>query len=131
MAYYSGDGFFWATKVLANDTVHLLFDVEQGDLIRVVVATGNEENPKDVLDAGSILFGSSITRVDFEGGTAKCENLQKMATFVNGSAVVENVHRYVSFAVRCIQIRVDASLDHWVLFRRIAIFKQKNHADSV
>jgi len=131
MAYYSGDGYFWATKVTANDTVHIVFDVAQRDLSRVVVATGDDKNPKDTLDSGSVLFSSNVANVDVKGGTAQCENLQKVATFINGRAVVENVQRDVSFPVRCIQVRVDASLDHWVLFSRIAIFRHSNHTETV
>lgn len=122
MAYGSGSGFFWATKVQANDTIHVVFDSEQHDLVRIVVATGNEKNPKDILEDGSVLIGSNVTRIDLKSGTANCENLQKVASFKEGQATADNWQHEASFAVRCIQIRVDSSQQHWAVFSRIAIF---------
>ena len=122
MAYNSGDGFFWATKVDRHDTINVIFDKEQKYLTRIVVVTGNDQNPHDTLQSGSLLVGPNVTSVDVKTGAAVCENMQQVATFSDGRAAVENLQNVVQFPVRCIQIRVDASQRQWVVFRRIAVF---------
>lgn len=119
MAYSSGTGFFWATRAIIGDSMHVVFDIAQ-NLSRIVVQTGNTDHPTDILHSGRVLAGSTVTRVG--EGVMTCDSFQLVASFQNGVAVVEHLATVLSFPVRCLKVTVEVNHDNWVLFANIAVF---------
>ena len=119
MAYSSGTSYFWATKAIAGDSLHVIFDVAQ-NLSRIVVETGNADHPMDILHSGQVFVSPSVTRV--REGVVACESFQSVASFHNGIAIAERLETVVSFGVWCLKLTVEIDHDHWVLFANIAVF---------
>jgi len=119
MAYSSGTGYFWATKAVAGDSMHVVFDAAQ-NLSRVVVQTGNTDHPKDILHSGQLLVSPTVMSI--REGVETCGSTKSVASFKNGVAIAEHLETVVSFHVRCLKVSVDVDHDHWVLFANIAVF---------
>ena len=119
MAYSSGTGFFWATKVFAGDSLLVIFDIAQ-NLSHVVIKTGNSDHPKDILDSGHVYVGPTVTRVNER--IVVCDSAELIASFKNGVAVADSVASVLSFHVQCLKVTVEEHHDHWVLFANIAVF---------
>lgn len=119
MAYSSGTGYFWATKAVAGDSVHIVFDVAQ-NLSRIVVQTGHSDHPQDILQSGRVFVGPTATKL--REGVATCDSTQLVASFHNGVAIAERLETAVTFSVQCLKLIVDVNHDHWVLFANVAVF---------
>ena len=119
MAYSSGTGYFWATKVDTGDSLLVVFDVAQ-NLSRIVVKTGNTEHPTDFLHSGRVYVSQAVTKVSERIVT--CDSGKSVASFQNGVAIADQLESVLSFHVRCLQVTVEEHHDHWVLFANVAVF---------
>jgi len=119
MAYSSGTGYFWATKVDTGDSLLVVFDVAQ-NLSRIVVKTGNTEHPTDFLHSGRVYVSQAVTKVSDRIVT--CDSGKSVASFQNGVAIADKLESVLSFHVRCLQVTVEEHHDHWVLFANVAVF---------
>jgi len=119
MAYSSGTGYFWATKAVAGDSLHVVFDVA-ANISRIVVETGHADHPMDILHSGYVLVSPSASRV--HNGSVVCGSVKSVASFQNGIATAERLEGVLSFRVKCLKVTVEVSHEHWVLFNNIAVF---------
>jgi len=119
MAYSSGTGYFWATKAVAGDSLHIVFDIAQ-NLSRIVVQTGDADHPKDFLHSGHVFVSPAVTKV--KEGVMACDSVMAVASFQSGVAIAERLETVLSFRVRCLKVTVEVDHNHWVLFANVAVF---------
>lgn len=124
MAYSSGTGFFWATRVMAHDSIFVLFE-DPVVLRRVLVHTGSPASPGDILGAGSLLVSDAVSHFDVTNRTARCDNLVSVGQFFNATIDVDKLDERVKKATKCLVVRVDETEKHWVVFSQIAVFVVK------
>jgi alpha-1,3-mannosylglycoprotein beta-1,4-N-acetylglucosaminyltransferase C len=121
LAYGSGSGFFWGTSINTNDTIFVIFEEDQ-HLTKIIVETGNDQNPKDQLVNGSVLISGKVSIMNQSDKTAVCDDPEVVAVFKDGRAIVEALTDKIT---RCLMIRVDSSQTKWVVFSQIAVFLKK------
>jgi len=119
MAYYSGTGYFWATKAVAGDSLHVIFDIAQ-NLSRIIVQTGHSDHPKDILHSGHLSVSPSV--MSLKKDIVSCDSPKSVAVFHDGAAVGDHLETVLSFLVKCIQVTVDVNHDHWVVFANVAVY---------
>ena len=124
LSYNSGSGYFWATKVVAGDYIYVLFKDDQ-HVKSLIVETGNEKNPTDKLDAGTVYLSQKVIMFDEKKGTVNCGNMQWVANFTDGRAETQSLETVVTWPVSCIKISVNNTQKKWVAFTQIAVFVVK------
>ncbi|ELT89847.1 hypothetical protein CAPTEDRAFT_116124 [Capitella teleta] len=124
LAYGSLTGFFWASGVSANDSIYVIFEKDE-DLDRVIIETGNDKHPRDVLENGWLEASSRVISMDTDAKTASCENLHRIADFHDARVEVENLGNVLAEKTRCLRIVVGQSQTSWVIFNQIAVYTKQ------
>jgi len=119
MAYSSGTGYFWATKAVAGDSLLVVFDVAQ-NLSHVIIRTGNNDYPGDILHSGHVYVSPTVLR--HKEKIVSCESTKSIASFQNGIAFANELESVLSFHVQCLKVSIEQPQDHWVLFANVAVF---------
>lgn len=121
----TGAAFFWATNVTRGASIFVVLE-EPTVLSRVYVKTGSDANKGDVLTDGTLLLGPSAEAVDEAKQTAVCAGLVPVGKFgIDGVLDARGLETAVGGATKCVVIRADADVNHWVVFYQIAVFVAK------
>ncbi|KAK7475612.1 hypothetical protein BaRGS_00033161 [Batillaria attramentaria] len=119
LSYSNMEGYFWSDgSPGVGDTFVLVFE-EPKSIERVVIETGSESHPEDILQHGKLLASLTLLR---NTGRLDCTNDIDLGDFSEGRLDVKDVRSIVKFKVMCLQIKVTREQTPWLLIREIAVF---------
>ncbi|KAK7089551.1 hypothetical protein V1264_024607 [Littorina saxatilis] len=122
LPYANTDGYFWSYGApTAGDTFILVFDFPQR-LDRVVIDTGSESHPNDILESASLK--ASLTLIK-NPARVECTNDIDLGVFAGGRIEVKGMADAIKFKVVCLQVEVWKNQDAWAIIREIAVFVLK------
>ena len=132
-AYQDAGQFFWAKTPKVNDTICILFK-EPVAIDKVSIYTANENHLNDFLRKGVVSL-SSEGSLNQNDKTAKdpsstqrsclCEPHVEIGQINERDFSVEGVFKKWKVKAKCIQVKVTASQEQWLLVRRIVVVPDK------
>ena len=122
LAYAAGSGIFWAVDLNEGDTLDVVFE-NSHTLRKVIVETGNQKTPKDLLKSASVLVSPKLLKMDEKGKTVNCAGFIKVGEIQDGRAEIDDLEKQLNGTMtKCLRIRIDKSQEEWVVFDQIAVF---------
>ena len=121
LAYASGSGFFWAKDPRMGDSISIVFEQPQ-TITQVVVETGNEQHPVDVLHGGTVELSRTLIKLDERAGRAVCGDPRVIGHLQNGRCNIQNVTTLFKTTAKCLLVTVTANQDNWIVFDQIGVF---------
>lgn len=119
LPYTSEPGYFWAKSPTFGQWFMIDFEEPQF-LSRIVVETGSDSHPQDILQSGDLEVGG-LTLPGKEG-SVKCKDLQTVGSFTMGVVDISDLDDIKQFRVKCVVVRVTEDQIQWLLIREIAIW---------
>ena len=126
LIYAAAGSYFWARKASKGASITLVFDNDQY-LDKVVVETGLDSNPQDILLNGTVEVSPKFLKRDTKKDKVTCARWHAVAKFENGTARAEGLQQELKHGkTKCIRIVVDADQKDWIVFRQLAVYTAKN-----
>ena len=122
LAYSNQPGYFWGkAPISAGDYLLVVFD-QPTRLRRVVVETGSESHPQDVLQAG--VLEASKNKLSSTGvGTPVCTDYEKLGKFNDkGRIDVDGLELTLSYKIVCLRVTLTRSQVQWLVVQEIAVW---------
>ena len=120
LAYSSKPGYFWGKTPIMGDTFLVVFE-SPVRLSRVVIETGSETYPDDILRSGKLEASPVVMTVSLDS-TPRCTDYRFIGEFTNGKLDEGNLVSKLDFLTKCIQVTVTKSQQPWLLVREIAVW---------
>ncbi|CAH1256767.1 MGAT4C [Branchiostoma lanceolatum] len=127
LAYSTEPGFFWVEAPKSGQAFFVVFE-NSTRLSRIVIETGSEEHPKDVLEKGTLEASPRLLSVNQTGdNTPNCADYAQIGTFENGRLEVATTSRegVGSLEVKCLKVTLTEDQKMWILVREIAVWTVK------
>ena len=122
LAYSQAEGYFWTHGApTKGDSFMVVFDEPQ-QLERVVVETGSEGHPTDILISATLTASLSLVK---NPARFDCTNDIALGTFSEGRIDIKDISSLIKFKVMCLQIQVVQEQEAWAIIREIAVFLAK------
>lgn len=86
---------------------------------RVIIQTGLNERPRDIIDKGALFAGSAMHQCKLR---MECSNELKLGDLIKGSIDTGNMEEKVNFKFKCLEIEVLRSQRQWVIIRNILVY---------
>ena len=123
LAYGSGSGYFWAHAPSKGDTFFVIFDQDER-LKRVVIETGNDKHPRDILKSAILEVSPKLLR--FQDGKVTCADWRQLGQFKNGRLDVEDLDTKLGGRTsKCLKVTITGDQDTWVVIQQVAVFVEK------
>ena len=123
LPYTHAEGYFWTDgSPSAGDTFIVVFDTPHF-LDRVVVESGSDSHPSDILENASLKASLTLIR---NPARLECTNDVDLGRFQDGRIEVKDIASLMKFKVVCLQIQVLREQTAWVIIREIAVFLSKD-----
>ncbi|XP_062871164.1 alpha-1,3-mannosyl-glycoprotein 4-beta-N-acetylglucosaminyltransferase C [Trichomycterus rosablanca] len=118
-AYSQGGEYFWGTTPIKAGNFFLVVFRRPVLLSRILIQTGLEQ--KDVLDSADVELGETVVKT---GREVKCTRNLSVGSLQNGQLEVQNVPQILNRSVSCLNIRVTAGQENWVIIRNIQVWSR-------
>lgn len=119
-AYSQGTNFFWGTTPINVGNFFLVAFEKPVILSRIVIQTG--QDGLDILQSAEVELGETLLRPANE---VQCAEIHKLGVLNNGYLELQDVYKIVNRSVSCLNIRVTASQENWVIVRNIQVWVKK------
>ncbi|XP_071784071.1 alpha-1,6-mannosyl-glycoprotein 4-beta-N-acetylglucosaminyltransferase-like [Asterias amurensis] len=120
LAYSSKPGYFWGKTPIMGDTLLLVFETPVR-LSRVVILSGSDTYPEDILRAGKVEVSPVVLTISLDS-TPRCTDYQFIGEFNEGKFDERNLDQKIDSPVKCIQVKVTKSQQSWLLVKEIAVW---------
>ncbi|XP_019630460.1 PREDICTED: alpha-1,3-mannosyl-glycoprotein 4-beta-N-acetylglucosaminyltransferase C-like [Branchiostoma belcheri] len=126
LAYGPEMGYFWAEAPKVGQVFVVLFE-KPARLSRIVIETGSEEHPKDILEKGTLEVSPRLLSVNEQDNTPNCADYVKLGNVENGrfEVATQGTEGLGSVEVKCLKVTVTGEQKMWVLAREIAVWTVK------
>lgn len=126
LAYSKEPGFFWSgAGAKAGDTFTLVFESPQ-EVSRITVQTGTKDHESDFVHEGVLEASASVKTGD---SVSQCEEPVVLSHFQSGEVNVTQSDIALKMGLvkmKCLQVRITATQNEWVIIREIAVFVKRN-----
>ncbi|PIK53667.1 putative alpha-1,3-mannosyl-glycoprotein 4-beta-N-acetylglucosaminyltransferase C-like [Apostichopus japonicus] len=119
LPYTSDPGYFWAKSPTFGQWFMIDFDEPQF-LSRIVIETGSDSHPQDLLQHGDVEVGGLT--LPGGRGSSECKDFQTVGKFDNGIADISDLMDIKQYQIKCVVARVTDDQVQWLLIREIAIW---------
>ncbi|XP_078583872.1 alpha-1,6-mannosyl-glycoprotein 4-beta-N-acetylglucosaminyltransferase-like [Branchiostoma floridae x Branchiostoma japonicum] len=126
LAYSSEPGYFWVEAPKVGQAFFVLFE-KRAALSRIVVETGSEEHPKDILEQGTLEVSTKLLPPAVNqsaDATPNCADYTKIGNFLNGRFEM-STQGGEPVPVKCLKVTVTGDQKMWILVREIAVWTAK------
>ncbi|XP_072038293.1 LOW QUALITY PROTEIN: alpha-1,6-mannosyl-glycoprotein 4-beta-N-acetylglucosaminyltransferase-like [Amphiura filiformis] len=123
LAYSNQPGYFWGkAPISAGDYLLIVFD-QPVRLKRVLVDTGSDAHPQDILQAGVLEVSRKILPSSPTKGTPVCTEYEKLGKFTEkGQIDVDDLEKTLGYDVVCLRITMIRSQVQWLVVQEIAVW---------
>lgn len=123
LAYSKTEGFFWSHGSPGEGDIFVVVFDEPQTVDRVIVDTGSENHPTDILASATLLASLTVLK---NAERFDCTNDIPLGDFQDGRVEVKEVSEKVKFKIVCLQIKVTKQQSTWAIIREIAVFLRPN-----
>ncbi len=129
LAYGSGSGYFWAKDAKRGDAFYIIFESDE-KLKRVVVETGHEKHPDDIIRNGILEASPKVLKMD--GYKVTCADWRTIGDFQQGRVDADHLDKKLGGrSTRCLKITITQGQSEWVLIHQVAVFVRKLEKEPI
>ena len=125
LPYSSQPGYFWSSSSGTEGATYTIAFDEPQYLDRVIIETGAESHPKDIIENG--VLRASPTRLKHSTTDSECVGFLELSPFKDGRLNFTDFRGTMGqFKTGCLQILITKSQTPWVIINEIAVFIKKS-----
>ena len=123
------ENYFWTSRPAEKGDYYTVMFSQPVSLERVVVATGSEGHPDDILHSGNLEV--SVETQPPWNVIEPCSKFVVVGTFVRGRIDVSDLSSAFPNPAKCIRLFVTGTQETWLVINEVSVFLSRKNSTSV